>query len=72
MEAVFSVLALHRRTAPGTANLTDPSQGLSDRVRLLTHGVQHALPDGPTMALTNSFGFGGTNACLVFCTPPDG
>ncbi len=66
------MLALHHRTAPGTGNLRDPSQELPVPLHLVTHGAQHGLPEGPTMALTNSFGFGGTNACLVFSTPPDG
>ena len=66
------MLALHHGRAPGTANLQDPSQGLPASVDLIPHGAQHRLPGGPRMALTNSFGFGGTNACLLFSTPPDG
>ena len=70
VEALFTVLALHHRVAPCTANLVDPSPGLPQLVQLLRHGAENALPEGPAMALTNSFGFGGTNACLVFASPP--
>ena len=71
VEALFTVLALHNRAAPCTVNLMDQSPGLPETVQLLGSGAQHALPAGPTMALSNSFGFGGTNACLVFSTPPE-
>lgn len=70
MEAIFTALALVHRAAPPTVNLHIPSPELAPGVRLLKHGARTALPAGPMMALTNSFGFGGTNASLVLATPP--
>ena len=70
MEAIFTVLALVHRAAPPTVNLHTPSPQFLPGMRLLKHGAQTALPEGPVMALTNSFGFGGTNASLVLATPP--
>ncbi|WP_374335254.1 beta-ketoacyl-ACP synthase II [Methyloversatilis sp.] len=61
IEAVVTVLAVHRQIAPPTANLReqDPACDL-DYVPL-------AGRDTPIRAaLSNSFGFGGTNATLVF------
>ena len=61
VEAAFSVLALHRGLAPPTINRfeKDPDCGL-DLV------PEHARRMDIRAALSNSFGFGGTNACLVF------
>jgi 3-oxoacyl-[acyl-carrier-protein] synthase II len=61
VEAVFSVLALHRQVAPPTANLVnvDPACDL-DYVPLTAREMPIRA------ALSNSFGFGGTNGTLIF------
>ena len=61
VEAIFSVLAIRDQIAPPTLNLEDPSDGCDiDLVPLKAkkRTIRHAL--------SNSFGFGGTNASLVF------
>lgn len=62
LEAVFTVLALHERTAPPTINLDhqDPE------IPLDVVTSPRALPQGPLLALSNSFGFGGHNAVVAF------
>ncbi len=60
IEAIFSLLAIRDDAAPPTLNLDHPSRGSAiDRV---AHEAQRR-PIG--VALSNSFGFGGTNASLV-------
>jgi 3-oxoacyl-[acyl-carrier-protein] synthase II len=61
IEAVFTVLAVHRQVAPPTANLfnVDPACDL-DYVPI----EARERPIGA--ALSNSFGFGGTNGTLIF------
>jgi 3-oxoacyl-[acyl-carrier-protein] synthase II len=63
IEAVFTVLALRDQVAPPTANLfnRDPKCDL-DFVPLVARPMRIAA------ALSNSFGFGGTNATLAFRT----
>lgn len=63
VEAVFAVLAVHHRRAPGTVNLTNPDPALLGG--LLMHGENASLPSGG-LVMSNSFGFGGTNTSLVF------
>ena len=62
LEAIFTILALRDRMAPPTINLTeqDPQIPLS----VVTSPRQ--LGDGPLLAISNSFGFGGHNAVLAF------
>ena len=62
IEAIFTVLALHERTAPPTINLEnqDPLIPLDVVVS------PRKLPDGPILAISNSFGFGGHNAVVAF------
>jgi 3-oxoacyl-[acyl-carrier-protein] synthase II len=64
IEAIFTILALHERTAPPTINLSeqDPEIPL-DVVR-----EPRALPAGDVVAISNSFGFGGHNAVVAFKT----
>ncbi len=63
VESVATVLALHARTVPATANLED----LDDDVLLdVAIGEPRALDAGALAALNNSFGFGGHNVALVF------
>jgi len=61
VEAIFSVLAIRDQVAPPTLNLDDPSDGCD--IDLVPHTAKQRKID---IALSNSFGFGGTNASLVF------
>ena len=63
VEAVVAVLAAHHRRAPGTVNLHRPEPALLPG--LLKGGEQAALRLGG-LVMSNSFGFGGTNTCLLF------
>ena len=61
IEAIFSLLAIRDGVAPPTLNLEEPSRAsVIDRVA----GVAQARPI--KVALSNSFGFGGTNASVIF------
>ena len=61
VEAAFSILALHRGVVPPTINLDqqDPACDLD----FVPHTAREVRCD---VALSNSFGFGGTNASLIF------
>jgi 3-oxoacyl-[acyl-carrier-protein] synthase II len=61
VEAIFSVLAIRDNVAPPTLNLDNPS--VVTAVDLVPHAAREKRID---VALSNSFGFGGTNASLVF------
>ena len=61
VEAIFSVLAIRDQVVPPTLNLDNPS--VSTAIDLVPH---QARPRPVSVALSNSFGFGGTNASLVF------
>ena len=62
LETLFTVLALHHRLAPPTANLED----LDDEIDLDIAGAEpRALPAGVIAALNNSFGFGGHDVALA-------
>jgi 3-oxoacyl-[acyl-carrier-protein] synthase II len=64
VEAIFSILALHHGIIPPTINLENPSEGCDlDYVP----NVARKMPIH--FALSNSFGFGGTNATLVLARP---
>jgi 3-oxoacyl-[acyl-carrier-protein] synthase II len=65
VEAAFSVLALRDQVAPPTINLDNPSV---DSPLDLVPNV--AKPMKIDVALSNSFGFGGTNASVVFKKTP--
>jgi len=65
VEAIFSVLTIRDNLAPPTLNLDNPSQGCD--IDLVPH---QAKPRKIKHVLSNSFGFGGTNASLVFAPPP--
>lgn len=62
IEAIFTVLALHERTAPPTLNL----QNQDPEIPLDVVTSPRALPTGQILALSNSFGFGGHNAVVAF------
>ena len=60
-EAVFSVLSIRDGIAPPTINLENPSEGCD--LDYVPHTAREMNID---VALSNSFGFGGTNGTLVF------
>ena len=61
VESVFSILSLKENMAPPTINLENPSEGCD------LDYIPAVARDGKfTNVLNNSFGFGGTNATLVF------
>ena len=62
VEAIFSILAMKNGIAPPTLNLDSPSDGCQ-KINLVPHAAQERTI---TAVLSNSFGFGGTNASLVF------
>ena len=61
VEAVFSAMALFDGVIPPTINLDNPSEGCD--LDYVPHTARDAKVD---VALSNSFGFGGTNGTLVF------
>jgi len=61
VEAIFSILAIRDNVVPPTLNLEEPSTpSVIDRV------AKTAQERKITAALSNSFGFGGTNASVIF------
>tara|TARA_R110002073_G_scaffold2938_4_gene19274 strand:+ start:36619 stop:37857 length:1239 start_codon:yes stop_codon:yes gene_type:complete len=61
VEAIFSILAMRDNVAPPTINLASPDEGCD-----LNFVPNHAQERKIDIALSNSFGFGGTNGSLVF------
>jgi 3-oxoacyl-[acyl-carrier-protein] synthase II len=61
IEAAFSILAIRDQVAPPTINLDDPAY--ETEIDLVPH---KAKPMKIDVAMSNSFGFGGTNAAVVF------
>lgn len=61
VEAIYSILALTHNVAPPTLNLDNPSEGCVG-IDLVPHNAKERQIDA---VLSNSFGFGGTNASLI-------
>jgi len=62
LEALFTVLAVHERTAPPTINLDNQDE----EIPLDVVTSPRDLGQGPQLAISNSFGFGGHNAVVAF------
>jgi 3-oxoacyl-[acyl-carrier-protein] synthase II len=60
VEAIFSVQAIRDNVAPPTLNLDEPSEGCD--IDLVAKQAKQRKID---VVMSNSFGFGGTNACLI-------
>jgi len=61
VEAIFSLLAIRDGIIPPTINLENPGEGCD-----LDYVPNTARQQGINIAISNSFGFGGTNGSLVF------
>jgi len=66
VEAIFCILAIRDQVAPPTINLDNPS--VETPIDLVPHKSRKREIN---VALSNSFGFGGTNASLIFRRPVD-
>ena len=64
VEAVFTILALRDQVAPPTINLDNPDPACD--LDYVPHTARDMKID---VAISNSFGFGGTNGTLVFRRP---
>ena len=64
VEAIFCVKAIEDQAVPPTINLDNPEAG--SRFDLVPHRSKSRRVG---LALSNSFGFGGSNACLIFAEP---
>jgi len=65
VEAIFCILAIRDQVAPPTLNLDNPS--VETPIDLVSHKARKRDID---IVLSNSFGFGGTNASLIFRRAP--
>ena len=65
VEAIFAILAVHNDVVPPTLNLDNPAAGCD--IDLVPFTSKQRVVNA---ALTNSFGFGGTNASLVVAKAP--
>ena len=61
IEAIFSILSLRDNVCPPTINLHNPSEGCD-----LNYSPNSSTDKDLRYSLSNSFGFGGTNATLIF------
>jgi 3-oxoacyl-[acyl-carrier-protein] synthase II len=61
VEAIFTALAIKNNVAPPTINLDKPAAGCD--LNYVPHTAQEKIIN---YALSNSFGFGGTNGTLIF------
>ncbi len=66
VEAIFSLLAIYHQIVPPTLNLDNPSEGCD--LDLVPHEARRREVRA---ALSNSFGFGGTNASLILTRAPE-
>ncbi len=62
VEAIYSILAMNNNVLPPTVNLDQPDEG-TEGIDLVPNVAREKKID---VALSNSFGFGGTNATLIF------
>jgi 3-oxoacyl-[acyl-carrier-protein] synthase II len=61
IEAIFALLTLRDQVCPPTLNLDNPADEVAD-LDLVPHKAKQRQV---TAAMSNSFGFGGTNSCLI-------
>jgi 3-oxoacyl-[acyl-carrier-protein] synthase II len=67
IESVFTTLALAKGVVPPTINLDSPSEGCD-----LDYVPHQSRERRMSHVMNNSFGFGGTNACLIFSQVGEG
>ena len=69
LESIFTILACNDSICPGTLNFQASDEDfdhLRSSIQIIGHQQHIPWKDHKRIALKNSFGFGGTNSCLVF------
>jgi 3-oxoacyl-[acyl-carrier-protein] synthase II len=61
VESIFSILSIKDSILPGTINLDNPDEGCD-----LDYIANVSRQANVNVAMSNSFGFGGTNATVIF------
>ena len=61
VEAIFSIMSINSNSIPGTLNLNNPIE--TNNVELI---AKESINSNVNIAMSNSFGFGGTNTALLF------
>ena len=70
VEAAYAIMALHTGEAPPTVGYYVIDESLNIPIVGGASGVSSRLRPSTRAVVTNSFGFGGTNASLIFAKPP--
>lgn len=63
VEAIACILALNNQTVPPTINFSEPDPNIDEKLNLTLHKAQKREI---RTALSNTFGFGGHNASVIF------
>jgi 3-oxoacyl-[acyl-carrier-protein] synthase II len=66
VEAIVTVMTVYTGIIPPTCNLNLDDMDESEKDVEFKHVTETLASDELTTVMTNSFGFGGTNACLIF------
>ncbi|SEL50712.1 beta-ketoacyl-ACP synthase II [Parapedobacter koreensis] len=63
VEAIIAIKAINDQVVPPTINVANLDDAIPQGIHIVT---QEALPRKVTVAMSNAFGFGGHNACVIF------
>jgi 3-oxoacyl-[acyl-carrier-protein] synthase II len=63
IEAIASIMAIKNNIMPPTINHQTPDEGIDQKINFTFHKPQKRIIN---VALSNTFGFGGHNACVLF------
>lgn len=63
VEAIASIMAIRNNIMPPTINHQTPDEGIDQKINFTFHKPQKRIIN---VALSNTFGFGGHNACVLF------
>ena len=68
LESALACKSLETGLIPGLVNLEKPDSGISDELNLVKESIDLGISNvgRRRLVMKNSFGFGGTNACLFF------
>ena len=63
IEAIASILSINNNLVPPTINFSDPDENIDEKINFTFNKSQTREVN---YAMSNTFGFGGHNACVIF------